>query len=227
MKDNRLALPPSGMDAQPPKLPCPSYPPGCIRIFPSGSRGMRLLAFDEFRRLCRMAGEPPTGGEWNAFYARLTRPPKMRRGTCAAPDAEIGWAPERLLRFPVLRSKHGFGTRTRRGEAFIERPLSLGQTYRPPGRRDPSPPDGNFFECRLSGSKPVALFSDARESCRSVNSARSLLSLSLSLSLSLKLCLIIPSRKQSWQPSAGAAFCRFPGIAPGDRTFYCKQRDPL
>ena len=57
------------------------------------------------------------------------------------------------------------------------------------------------------GSRPVALFSDARESCCSVTSARSLLSLLNSIYLLL--------RKQLWQSSVKAAFCRFPAMETG------------
>jgi hypothetical protein len=58
-----------------------------------------------------------------------------------------------------------------------------------------------------NSDRPVALFSDGRKSCYSVNPAHFLLSLLNSTYLLL--------RKQSWQPSARAAFCLFPGIVLG------------
>ena len=70
------------------------------------------------------------------------------------------------------------------------------------------------FEHCLSGSKPVVLFADAREACRSVNSAHTH---TLSLSLSLLNSTYLLLRKQSWQPSARAAFCRFPVVVLGSK----------
>jgi hypothetical protein len=63
------------------------------------------------------------------------------------------------------------------------------------------------FTSYSSGSKPADLFSNAFEPCRSMNSARFLLSLSLSLSLLNSIYLLL--QKQSWQRHARTAFCFF------------------
>jgi len=114
-------------------------------------------ALKELRLLCRMAKEPPSLGQWSAFYARLFRLIGLYR---AQPD-ELGkfvrrleremdslWlflrkngvAPtnnhaERTLRFAVLLRKRSFGTRVEKGNHFIERILSLRQTCRLRGKR--------------------------------------------------------------------------------------------
>jgi hypothetical protein len=155
------------------------------------------------------SGRPPSSDgpfrnrdEWNAFYARLMRLFKMHqkrkddagalvRHMMRKPDSlwtfprESGIAAannpaERLLRFTVIWRKRGFGTRTRQGDGFVERLLSFRQTRRLREKRT-YPRLAEAFGHYLSGSKPAALFSDARGSCRSVTSARSLLSLSKTL----------------------------------------------
>jgi transposase len=157
-----------------------------------------LWTLNELRRLCHMAEEAPTSGEWSAFYARLMRLFKRYRDRKDKAGAlvrhlmrELGslWTflrepgvaatnnhAERLLRFPVIWRKRSFGTRTRQGEEFVERLLSFRQTCRLRGKRT-YPYLVEAFASYLSGSKPATFFSDTREPCRSVNSARSLLSL--------------------------------------------------
>jgi transposase len=114
-------------------------------------------AREELRRLCRMAKEPPTVGEWNMFYARFIRlvcmygdrkdeAGKFARRLRAEMDHlwlflhEHGVAPtnnhaERMLRFAVLWRKRSLGTRSDRGERWAERILSLRQTCRLQGKR--------------------------------------------------------------------------------------------
>jgi transposase len=114
-------------------------------------------ALKELRLLCRMAKDPPSLGQWSAFYARLFRLIGLYR---EQPDElgkfvrrlqremdclwlflrENGVAPtnnhaERTLRFAVLWRKRSFGTRVEKGNHFVERILSLRQTCRLQGRR--------------------------------------------------------------------------------------------
>lgn len=139
-----------------------------------------LWALNELRRLCHMAKEPPTQGEWSAFYARLMRLFKRYRdrkdkaGTLVRHlmrELESLWTflhepgvaatnnhAERLLRFPVIWRKRSFGSRTRQGEEFVERVLSLRQTCRLLGQRT-YPYLLEAFESYLSGSNPSPLFS--------------------------------------------------------------------
>jgi transposase len=168
-----------------------------------------------------MGKEPPSNGEWNAFYSRLMRLFKMYRERGDEAGALAGhlmreldslWTflhepdvaatdnhAERPLRFPVIWRKRGFGTRTGQGEEFVERPLSLRRTCRLRRKRT-YPCLVEAFERYSSGSRPTALFSAAREACRSVSSARFLLSLSLSLSLKLHIFTVTKA--------VLAAFCR-------------------
>ncbi|CAK8722816.1 Transposase [Candidatus Electronema halotolerans] len=104
----------------------------------------------ELRRLCRMAKDPPTKGEWSAFYARLCR--LILRWRDCDSDAgrfvrhidkemealftfllEEGVEPtnnpaERMLRFGVLWRKRSQGTDSDKGNRWVERILSLRQT---------------------------------------------------------------------------------------------------
>jgi transposase len=114
-------------------------------------------ALKELRLLCRMAKAPPSVGQWNMFYARLIRLIVLYR---EQPDEagrlvrrlqreldclwlflqENGVAhtnnhAERNLRFAVLWRKRSFGTRTEKGNHFVERILSLRQTCRLQGKR--------------------------------------------------------------------------------------------
>ena len=89
---------------------------------------------------------------------------------------------ERLLRFPVIWHTRSFGTRIEQRGVFAERLLSFRQTCHLQGKRTYSRLV-KAFERYLSGIKPAVFFSGTRETCRSVNSARSLPSLSLSLKL--------------------------------------------
>jgi transposase len=136
-------------------------------------------ALNELRRLCHMAKEPPTRGEWTAFYARLMRlfklhqdrkdeAGKLVRHLMRELDSlwtflhELGVSPtnnhaERLLRFPVIWRKRSFGTRTRLGEEFVERLLSFRQTCRLQEKRT-YPYLVTAFANYLSGNKPVAFF---------------------------------------------------------------------
>lgn len=104
-------------------------------------------AREELRRLCRMANEPPTVGEWNMFDARFIRLVATHEkrlddaGTFARrlrAEMEHLWlflqtsgvAPtnnhaERMLRFAVLWRKRSLGTRNEAGERWVERILSL------------------------------------------------------------------------------------------------------
>ena len=170
---------------------------------------------NELRRLCHMAKEPPSNGEWNAFYARLMRLFKKHKNRKNDAGAlvrhlmrEMGslWTflhessvattnnhAERLLRFPVIWRKCSFGTRTRQGEEFVERLLSFRQTCRLQGKRT-YPRLTEAFEHNLSGSKPVALFADAREARRSVTSAHSTHSLKLYIFTVTKIALAVLCR---------------------------------
>jgi transposase len=110
------------------------------------------LARAELRRLCKMANSPPTQGQWNAFYARLIRLISiyedrqddagrfarrlLREIECLWTFlVEEGVAPtnnhaERMLRFAVLWRKRSYGTRSEKGNRWVERILSLRQTCR-------------------------------------------------------------------------------------------------
>ena len=106
----------------------------------------------ELQRLCHMAHSPPTQGQWNAFYARLIRLISIyedrkddagrfvrrlhREIECLWTFlVEEGVAPtnnhaERMLRFAVLWRKRSYGTRSDKGNRWVERILSLRQTCR-------------------------------------------------------------------------------------------------
>jgi transposase len=109
-------------------------------------------ALAELTRLCHMAHEPPTIGQWRMFYARFTKlivrnhGRKDEAGVFAARLLreinslwvfleQEGVAPtnnhaERLLRFAVCWRKRSFGTQSEKGNRWVERILSLRQTCR-------------------------------------------------------------------------------------------------
>jgi transposase len=113
-------------------------------------------ARDELRRLCRMAKDPPTKAEWNAFYARLNRlialyidsdseAGKLVRhldtemGSLFTFLLEEGVDPtnnfgERMLRYAVLWRKRSQGTSSDKGNRWVERIVSLRQTCRLQGK---------------------------------------------------------------------------------------------
>ena len=110
----------------------------------------------ELQRLCKMAKDPPTKGEWSSFYARLCRLISLYRDSGS--DAgrfvrhienemdslftfllEENVEPtnnfaERMIRFAVLWRKRSQGTRSEKGNRWAERILSLRQTCRLQGK---------------------------------------------------------------------------------------------
>jgi transposase len=106
----------------------------------------------ELQRLVKMANAPPSIGEWRSFYARLCklialyRDSKSEAGTFARrleEDmdtlfvflVEEGVEPtnnlaERTIRFGVLWRKRSQGTKSDKGNRWVERILSLRQTCR-------------------------------------------------------------------------------------------------
>ena len=114
------------------------------------------VALKELQRLSQMADAPPSGGQWQAWYARLCR--LVKRYESRSDDAgrlvrhlrrEAGslWvflnAPgveptnnraERALRFGVLWRKGSLGTASAKGNAWVQRSLSLRQTCRQLGQ---------------------------------------------------------------------------------------------
>ena len=110
----------------------------------------------ELQRLCHMAHEPPSGGQWQAWYARFCR--LLDRYQERADDAgrlvrrlaremvslwvflrEHGVDPtnnlaERGLRFGVMWRKTSQGTDSDAGNRWVERTLSLRQTCRQLGQ---------------------------------------------------------------------------------------------
>jgi transposase len=113
-------------------------------------------ARDELRRLLRMAKEPPTVGQWQAWYARLCRLIKHNRdrkdpaGTFVRSlekEMESLWVflheegveptnnyAERMIRYAVLWRKRSMGTQSQKGNRWVERILSLRQTCRLNGK---------------------------------------------------------------------------------------------
>lgn len=109
-------------------------------------------ALSELQRLCHMAHETPTIGEWRAFYARLIRlistyrdregdAGRLARRLHGEMDSlwlflvKAGVSPtnnhaERMLRYAVLWRKRSQGTASEKGDRFVERILSLRQTCR-------------------------------------------------------------------------------------------------
>ncbi len=113
-------------------------------------------ALNELQRLCHMAKAPPSGGEWNMWYARFCR----LIGRYHDHDGEAGrlvrrlqremaslWTfliengveatnnrAERALRFAVMWRKCSNGTASVKGNQWVERTLSLRQTCRQLGQ---------------------------------------------------------------------------------------------
>jgi transposase len=109
-------------------------------------------ALAELQRLCHMAKAPPTGGEWQAWYARLCKlieqyhdrhddAGRFARRLLREMDslwvflAHYGVEPtnnraERALRFGVLWRKRSLGTASEKGNRWVERILSLRETCR-------------------------------------------------------------------------------------------------
>ena len=109
-------------------------------------------ALAELQRLCPMATAPPTGGEWQAWYARLCKlidqyhdrtdeAGRFARRLLREMDslwvflAQHGVEPtnnraERALRFGVLWRKRSLGTASDKGNRWGERILSLKETCR-------------------------------------------------------------------------------------------------
>ncbi len=109
-------------------------------------------ALAELQRLCPMATAPPTGGEWQAWYARLCKlidqyhdrtdeAGRFARRLLREMDslwvflAQHGVEPtnnraERALRFGVLWRKRSLGTASDKGNRWVERILSLKETCR-------------------------------------------------------------------------------------------------
>ena len=110
----------------------------------------------ELQRLCHMAHEPPSGGQWQAWDARLCRlidrsqqrsdeagrlPRRLAREMAALWVflREHGVEPtnnlaERGLRFGVMWRKTSHGTDSEQGNRWVERTLSLRQTCRQLGQ---------------------------------------------------------------------------------------------
>ena len=113
-------------------------------------------ALKELQRLCHMAKDPPTGGQWQAWYARfctligryherqddagkLTRRLQREMASLWVFLCEHGVEPtnnqaERALRFGVLLRKRSGGTDSVKGNHWVERSLSLRQTCRQIGQ---------------------------------------------------------------------------------------------
>lgn len=113
-------------------------------------------ALRELQRLCHMAHEPPTGGQWQAWYARFCR--LLDRYQERADDAgrlvrrlaremtslwvflleqgvdSTNNLAERGLRFGVMWRKTSHGTDSEQGNRWVERSLSLRQTCRQLGQ---------------------------------------------------------------------------------------------
>lgn len=113
-------------------------------------------ALKELQRLCHMAKAPPSGGEWNAWYARFCnligryreRPDEAGRLArrlqremaslwvflCEHSVEATNNRAERSLRFGVLWRKRSGGTDSVKGNHWVERSLSLRQTCRQLGQ---------------------------------------------------------------------------------------------
>jgi transposase len=113
-------------------------------------------ALKELQRLCHMAHEPPSGGQWQAWYARfcrlidryqqrsdeagrLTRRLAREMASLWVFLREHGVEPtnnlaERGLRFGVIWRKTSHGTDSEQGNRWVERTLSLRQTCRQLGQ---------------------------------------------------------------------------------------------
>jgi transposase len=115
-----------------------------------------VWALAELQRLCHMAKAPPSGGEWNAWYARfchlieryhvrqdeagrLARRLQREMASLWVFLVEHGVEAtnnraERALRFGVLWRKRSNGTASVKGNRWVERILSLRQTCRQLGQ---------------------------------------------------------------------------------------------
>jgi len=115
-------------------------------------------ARDELRRLVHMAKDPPTVGQWRAWYARMAKLIKQNRDRDKKDPAgtfvrsledeieslwvflhEEGVEPtnnfaERMIRYAVLWRKRSLGTQSDKGNRWVERILSLRQTCRINGK---------------------------------------------------------------------------------------------
>jgi len=113
-------------------------------------------ALKELQCLCHMAKAPPTGGEWQAWYARfcnligryrerpddagrLARRLQREMASLWVFLLDHGVEPtnnraERALRFGVLLRKRSHGTASVKGNRWVERSLSLRQTCRQLGQ---------------------------------------------------------------------------------------------
>ena len=113
-------------------------------------------ALKELQRLCQMAKAPPSGGQWQAWYARFCtligryreRPDeagKLARRLqremaslwvflCEHGVEATNNRAERSLRFGVLWRKRSGGTDSLKGNHWVERSLSLRQTCRQRGQ---------------------------------------------------------------------------------------------
>ncbi|MBU4231209.1 MAG: transposase, partial [Proteobacteria bacterium] len=134
-------------------------------------------------RLCHMAHEPPNNGQWQAFYARfihlITRNLDYEddRGKFARRllrELECMWVflyeegvtptnnhAERVLRFAVLWRKRSLGTKSEKGDRWVERILSLRQTCRVRGRQT-FPVLVSAMTCYFKGLQPdIAWISQA------------------------------------------------------------------
>ena len=113
-------------------------------------------ALKALQRLCHMAKAPPTGGQWQAWYARLctligryrerqddagrlARRLQRERASlwvflCEHGVEATNKRAERSLRFGVLWRKRAGGTDSVKGNHWVERSLSLRQTCRQLGQ---------------------------------------------------------------------------------------------
>ena len=113
---------------------------------------MAVASTGELQRLVHMAHDPPTTGQWNAFYARFvgllfqTRERTDDAGILArtllkeldhlwlflevhgvAPTNNLA---ERMIRFGVLWRRRSQGTASEKGDRWVERILTVRQTCR-------------------------------------------------------------------------------------------------
>ena len=129
----------------------------------------------ELQRLCKMAKKKPTRGEWLAFYARLChlisryRDCDNEAGVFARRlEREMehlflflkkeGVEPtnnfaERMLRFAVIWRKRSQGTRSEKGNRWVERILSLRHTCRL-NSKSTFHVLADAIECFLKGQEP-------------------------------------------------------------------------
>jgi transposase len=143
---------------------------GNPEIAKCGSRGR-----DELRRLLMMAKDPPTVGQWRAWYARTCKLIKQNRhrkdkaGTFVRSlekEMEALWVflheegveptnnhAERMLRYAVLWRKRSLGTQSEKGNRWVERILSLRQTCRLNGKSS-FEVLCNAMSCHFKGQEP-------------------------------------------------------------------------